>query len=227
MANAYVGEAYRIHYIAKEFQSGLTDVRAHVYKPNGLLLGPYSFIEILIIPGVGDGFYYFDFLDADVQGNYLFIVYSSSQGTKAAQQVFFVTRPDIATDHLKTSVDSYHAIDVGMHQEILEGTSAIQDKTNKLQFNSSNDIKATLDGEVVNLNSETMLMLKTTLGLSHHNYRIFEPSYNSDGKLISCTVKLYETNLDLLNNTSPIKVYNILAEYNSSKLMTSYRMIEA
>jgi hypothetical protein len=143
------------------------------------------------------------------------------------QQVFFVTRPDIATDHLKTSIDSYHASNLEIHQEILGDTDIIKSKTDKLQFNSSNDIKATLDGEIVTLNSETMIMLKTIMGLGHHNYRNFEPSYNSDGRLLSCVVKLYESNLDLLSNTNPIKVYNMLAEYNSAKLMTNYRMIEA
>jgi hypothetical protein len=105
MSNAYINEPYRIHYIAKEYRAGLTDIHAHVYKPNGLLLGPYYFIEVPPSPSVEGGVYFLDFMDSDSEGNYLFLVHCPSQEARAAQQVFFVKRPDIDVKSIKLKTD--------------------------------------------------------------------------------------------------------------------------
>ena len=67
----YTGTAYRIYYAARDYKTGLTDVRYYVYKPNGIKLGPYSMTELNV--GTAKGIYVDDFLDSDIEGKYLFI----------------------------------------------------------------------------------------------------------------------------------------------------------
>lgn len=87
---AYVGETYRVHYMAKNFAQSLLDVRMVVYKPNGVKQGIYTLTELNA--GDGKGIYYYDYDDSDLEGSYLFVVNSPSTPKKDARQVFFEKR---------------------------------------------------------------------------------------------------------------------------------------
>lgn len=85
-----VGEPYRLNYIAKGFEGGLADVKGVVYKPDGNKQGVYNFTELN--QGDGRGIYYFDYVDSDIEGTYLFVVNSLSHPKKDARQVYFEKR---------------------------------------------------------------------------------------------------------------------------------------
>lgn len=78
-----IGQAYRVYYSAADDAVGLSDVVYFVYKPNGVRLGPYPMSELdaTRAPGV----YYDDFLDADVEGDYLFAAGSGSTPASASR----------------------------------------------------------------------------------------------------------------------------------------------
>lgn len=84
---AYTNTAYRLYYAAKNFTPGLTDVRYYVYKPDGTKLGPYIMQELN--SGIASGIYFDDFLDGDIEGNYIFIVNSASNPKQSEESVFF------------------------------------------------------------------------------------------------------------------------------------------
>ena len=86
----YTTSAYRLYYAARNFQTGLSDVRYYVYKPNGVKLGPYSMSEL--DAGTAKGIYVDDFLDADIEGNYLFIADSPSYPKQAEVTDYFENR---------------------------------------------------------------------------------------------------------------------------------------
>lgn len=87
---AFTGQPYRVHYIAKSFQQGLSDVRMVVYKPNGVKQGVYTLIELNA--GDGKGIYYHDYEDSDLEGTYLFVIDCLSNPKKDARQVYFSDR---------------------------------------------------------------------------------------------------------------------------------------
>lgn len=87
---AYINETFRIHYISKNFTGGLTDVRMVVYKPNGVKQGVYILSEVN--QGDGAGIYYYDYVDSDIEGSYLFVINSPSLPKKDSKQVTFKRR---------------------------------------------------------------------------------------------------------------------------------------
>ena len=90
---AYIGETFRIYYIAKNFVGGLSDVSMVVYKPNGVKQGLYMLTEVNM--GDGEGIYYYDYADSDMEGSYLFVVNSPSNPRKDARQVTFVDKNNL------------------------------------------------------------------------------------------------------------------------------------
>lgn len=87
---AYINEPYKFVYVAKNFTSGLTDVKLVVYKPNMVKLGVYDLIEVNA--GDGKGVYYYDFNDADIPGTYIFVCNSASCPLKDARTLHFDSR---------------------------------------------------------------------------------------------------------------------------------------
>lgn len=87
---AFIDEPYRLHYIAKSFVTGLSDVKMVVYKPNGVKQGVYTLTELN--QGDGKGIYFYDYVDSDMEGTYLFVVNSPSVSKKDARQVYFEKR---------------------------------------------------------------------------------------------------------------------------------------
>lgn len=64
-----VGEAYRVYYSASNGAAGLHGIVYYIHKPNGARIGPYAMSEL--DPVRAPGIYYDDFLDGDVEGDYL------------------------------------------------------------------------------------------------------------------------------------------------------------
>lgn len=260
---AFLGEPYRIHYVARDFKSRLSDIFMYVYKPNGVRLGPYILSELPV--DHGSGVYYEDFMDSDIEGSYLFLIDSVSNPARDAKQIYFSRKLDSDLSSIMDKTNQLSVLDANMTilisnigqaattlqektQDLLEkvdfsiGTphstvfedltllsgkiDAVKSKTDLLSF-AGHDIKATLDGEPVDLNSDTLLILKTILGLNQHNYRLYNAQYNSDGKLIFCLVKLYNNKDDVDNDSSPFKIYKMTSEYNNQKLLINYKMEEA
>lgn len=90
---AFVGQAYKVYYIAKNFTSGLTDVKMVVYKPNGNKQGVYDLIEV--DTGDGLGIYVYEYSDSDSEGTYLFVVNSATKSRRDAKQVYFTEKSTI------------------------------------------------------------------------------------------------------------------------------------
>lgn len=86
----YIDKGYRIYYASKNFETGLTDVFYYVYKPSGAKLGPYLMTELN--GGTAQGIYYDDFLDADTEGNYIFIANCASVPKQDEKSVYFEER---------------------------------------------------------------------------------------------------------------------------------------
>ena len=97
---AYVGTGYRLYYAAKNYVTGLSDVYYYVYKPSGVKLGPFLMTELNI--GIAKGIYYDDFLNADMEGSYLFIANCTSNPKQHEKNVFFEERAITASE--KTSI---------------------------------------------------------------------------------------------------------------------------
>lgn len=73
----------------------------------------------------------------------------------------------------------------------------------------------------------TLVDLNRLLGLSQENYRVVDPvyvSYGGNDQLTSGTIKIYKDATDCENDTNSIASYSIVATYNSSGNMTSYKV---
>ncbi len=87
----HINTAFRLYYAAKDYRTGLTDVQYYVYAPNGIRSGPYLMSELN--QSAAAGVYYDDYLDATVEGNYLFLVDCPSHPWRAEQSYFFESKP--------------------------------------------------------------------------------------------------------------------------------------
>lgn len=102
-------------------------------------------------------------------------------------------------------------------------------KTDKLQFNTDNDVKATLDGERVKLDVDTENMIRIILGMVQHNYRLFNIVYTTIAerkKLSSATIKIYNTKEDCENDINPIKTYTLSISYDDNGYIIDYKCVE-
>lgn len=99
----YINETYKFVYKAKNFTSGLTDVKLFVYKPDMTKLGEYILTEI--DTGDGKGIYYYDFNGADSPGVYTFVCDSLTQPLRDARSLYFDSRQLIADTILNSIVE--------------------------------------------------------------------------------------------------------------------------
>jgi len=130
-------------------------------------------------------------------------------------------------DRELTNPDNYKAdvSDLAKESTVQE----IRAKTDKLQFNADNDVKATLDGEKVSLDTDTENLIRIILGLVQHNYRLFNTTYttiNGRKKLTSATVKIYNTKEDCDNDNNPIKTYTLEIQYDNDGYVIDYKSKE-
>lgn len=83
----YVEKEYRLYYAAKNYVKSLIDVQYNVYKPDGVKLGPYFMAELDSVEAAG--IYFSAFNEADMEGNYIFIVDCPSNPKQNEKSVFF------------------------------------------------------------------------------------------------------------------------------------------
>ncbi|RLC49286.1 MAG: hypothetical protein DRH57_00255 [Candidatus Cloacimonadota bacterium] len=127
-----------------------------------------------------------------------------------------------------TNPDNYKADISDLARE--STVQAIKSQTDKLQFNTDSDVKATLDGERVRLTSDIELLLNIILGLVQHNYRLFNTTYTEIKgmkKLTSATVKVYSSREDCENDVNPLKVYDLQISYDEDGCVVDYRSVES
>jgi hypothetical protein len=67
-------------------------------------------------------------------------------------------------------------------------------------------------------------ILKRIVGLSQENYRIIHPVYDTKRNLISGTIKIYPTSIDVDTDTNAIAQYQISATYDNKNQMTGYKV---
>ena len=70
-------------------------------------------------------------------------------------------------------------------------------------------------------------VIRQTLGLSQSNYRILNPQYDRKNNLVGGIIKIYPTAADVDADTNEIATYNIIATYDDSANMTSYKVKKA
>jgi hypothetical protein len=92
----YLTVPYRVIYESKGL-SGLTNVKAMVFKPDNALAGPFAMAEL---PNPLLGIYYFDFYtsDSDPQGEYFAVVASPTEGIRYTVRMSMYGLPEGAAD---------------------------------------------------------------------------------------------------------------------------------
>ncbi len=64
------------------------------------------------------------------------------------------------------------------------------------------------------------------LGLSKENIRLFDPIYDSNSRLLSCTFKTYSSKADTISNTNAISTYSIVGTYNDGSELLTWREVK-
>ncbi|HNR90706.1 MAG TPA: hypothetical protein PKM65_20385 [Spirochaetota bacterium] len=127
-----IGKPFAIYYTALGRATGLVDVRMVVYKPNRVKLGVYNLSELNF--GDGKGVYYHDFIDADIEGTYLFVINSATKPKWDARQAYFQNplSGTVWTDDEKRQIRDALGVDGeklsstgGKVQDIVAATTAI------------------------------------------------------------------------------------------------------
>lgn len=86
------------------------------------------------------------------------------------------------------------------------------------------DINNTLSGITVTLD-DIMIDIKYILGLSQHNYRLFNHVYDTDNKLTSVVIKLFNTKFECDNDINSFAQYQMTATYNNG-LLNDYKVVK-
>jgi hypothetical protein len=64
--------------------------------------------------------------------------------------------------------------------------------------------------------------IERILGLVQENFRLTNQSYDSDGNLVSATMRLFANDTDAQSNTNPIATYAMSATFEGQGICTSY-----
>lgn len=70
-------------------------------------------------------------------------------------------------------------------------------------------------------------LVKRILGLTHENFRIKDQVYDTNNKLTSATIRIYDSAADCTNDTSASAEYTITATYDSDSNCSSYTSVKA
>lgn len=66
------------------------------------------------------------------------------------------------------------------------------------------------------------LLLHVIASLSKANMRITAPTYDSDGRLLTCTLKVYENGSDASNDVNALGTYAVVASYDADGNLNTY-----
>lgn len=72
----------------------------------------------------------------------------------------------------------------------------------------------------------TNAFLRNILGLVQHNFRFTDQTYDANGKLLTGTVKLYDTAADCNSQTGHFAEYAISATYATNGTLTDYKIVK-
>jgi len=70
------------------------------------------------------------------------------------------------------------------------------------------------------------LDIKHILGLSQQNYRLSNHSYDSENRLISVTIKIFNNKIDCDNNINNFANYTMTAAYDINGLLIDYKVVK-
>lgn len=90
---AHLGTPYRVIYESKDLRPGLTDVKAFIVKPDSSVAGVFTFAEMPFQSMAG--IYAFDLMTSldDVEGEWVGMIHSPSEGNKSPFRVSFQRNP--------------------------------------------------------------------------------------------------------------------------------------
>lgn len=91
--------------------------------------------------------------------------------------------------------------------------------------NSLTGITQTLTGITTSL-YEMGDSLKHILGMVQQNYRLSEQTYDSEGRLLSVTIKLYNTASDCNSEINEFATYHMNSSYDTNGLLYDYKVIK-
>ncbi len=66
------------------------------------------------------------------------------------------------------------------------------------------------------------LIMQISAGLSHRNFRIKNPAYDSAGRLTTCTMVIYPSGTDTVNDTNSIASINVTTTYGNDGNMSGF-----
>ena len=118
-------------------------------------------------------------------------------------------------------INDYKADISGLAKQ--DTVQAIRDQTDKLTFDSNNNVIATL-------NDDLQTTLSLILGLVQHNYKLYNTEYvtiKGVKRLSSALIRIYPTKEDLQNDTNPLKAYSLSVEYDEDGNIKSYTCTES
>ena len=104
-------------------------------------------------------------------------------------------------------------------------TSDIVDISTQLTGLTSdmNNISIELSGITIDIN-DIFTNVISILGLSQHNYRLRNHIYDSDNRLLSCNIKLYNNKNDCDSDTNSFEIYQMSATYDANGQLTDYKV---
>lgn len=69
-------------------------------------------------------------------------------------------------------------------------------------------------------------LVTRALGLSQENYRIKDPVYNTNNDLLSSTIEIFANASDCEADTSPTASYSVVATYDTSNRLLTYKVVK-
>ena len=73
--------------------------------------------------------------------------------------------------------------------------------------------------------TDTYDKIERILGLSQENYKLFDPTWDADSNMTSCTIRTYPTPADCNADTNPLASYQMTAVYLHGRTV-SYKVVE-
>lgn len=84
----------------------------------------------------------------------------------------------------------------------------------------------TIETDLVEHRNETEEKIKLILGLTQHNFKIFDTQYDENNLLIHSRVRIYNTSADLDNDVNHISEYEMDSVYDVDCHLQSYKMVQ-
>ena len=83
----------------------------------------------------------------------------------------------------------------------------------------------TLPGSFGSVINDITPTLKNILGLSQQNFKFFDQIYNTNGDLVSGSMRIFDNASDCMSNINPIAEYFVSALYDANNKLVDYKVI--